>query len=52
LNDKLLTNLQQQQENINVSIVFSQMADVDLRRVDLGRVIPKQVSVPRISARR
>jgi uncharacterized protein (DUF39 family) len=52
LNDKLLTHLQQEQEDIDVSVVFSQMADVYLRRTDLRRVIPEQESVARISARR
>jgi hypothetical protein len=49
LNDKLLRDSQQCQKQINVCAVIRQMADIDIGRVDLSGVLPKNVTVTGIA---
>jgi hypothetical protein len=52
LDDKLLSLNQQGQEDVNVNISVSKMADVDERRAGLRSVVPNDVAITRIAARR
>jgi hypothetical protein len=51
LDDDLFADAQKRQENINIHIVVSQMADVDLRGASLRGRIPKNVTVAGVAAR-
>jgi hypothetical protein len=51
LNDKLFSVGEQRQENINVDIIVSQMADIDRSRARLCGVVPNNVAIARIAAR-
>jgi hypothetical protein len=51
LDDELFCVRQQRQENINVHIVVSQMADVNCGRAGLGSAVPNDVTITRIAAR-
>jgi hypothetical protein len=52
LNDKLLSVGEQCQENINVNIVVSQMADADRCRASLRCIVPNDVAITGIATRR
>ena len=52
LDDDLLANAQERQEDVNVHVVVSQVADIDLRGASLGGVVPKNVTVAGIAGGR
>jgi hypothetical protein len=52
LDDDLFADAQKRQENINVHVIVSQMADVDLRGAGLRARIPENVTVAGVAARR
>jgi hypothetical protein len=52
LDDDLLANREKRQEDVNVHIVVSEVADIDLRGAGLGRGVPKDVTVARIAGSR
>jgi hypothetical protein len=45
LDDNLFANRKKRQENINVDIVVSQVANVDLRGAGLRGIVPKKIAV-------
>jgi hypothetical protein len=49
LNDDLFADAQKRQENINIHIIVSQMADVDLRGAGLRARIPENVTIAGVS---
>jgi hypothetical protein len=51
LDDNLLSCRKKRQENINVDVVVSQVADVKLRGAGLGGVVPKDVAIAGVARR-
>jgi hypothetical protein len=50
LNNNTLANGQQRKEKLYVNSVVGKVADVDLGRRSLSRIVPKDISVARIAA--